>query len=107
MFGLLLVVVTYLILGFFYAWIAGIVAREEVSVKVGAVVVLIPGIVRFVLAVSDIDVGLLGLLIDYALLALGSKYIAHLEWKYSLIVAAVYTALLLAIGLALVFMFSS
>lgn len=105
MFGLLLLIVIYLVLGFMYAWIAGVVAREEISVGTGVFVVLLPGVVRIALAIAGLNIGLGGLLLDLALLTVGGALIAKLEWRHAAIIAAVYTVLLFLVSIVLGLLF--
>lgn len=110
--GLVLVVFIYIVLGFMYAWITGIVSRDEISVKTGVLVVIMPLLARIavfvgVIAMETEPSGLLVWLVataaDFAALVLGGRFIARVDWKSSLIIAGVYTVLLILMmqGLAM------
>lgn len=108
MFGLLIIIAIYAVLGFMYAWIAGVVAREDVDVKAGVLVVVMPAIAGIALSLADlgplIDLGLsIGL--NFVLLTLGGRFFARLGWKHAAIIAAIYIMLLVVLGVlfALVF----
>ncbi len=82
-----------MILGGLYAWIAGAMTHEEVSLKTGVIVVIIPSVVLVVLALAETDIGLSALALMFGLLAVGGRSIAKLRWKPSLILAAIFTVL--------------
>ncbi len=103
---MLILIALYTILGFLYAWTVGIVAREEIYVRSGVLIVVIPLLVRIALSVAQIQLGLIGLGLDFALLLVGSKLIARLDWKPALIVSAIYTAILLVVYVLLTIAFS-
>ncbi|GJM19497.1 MAG: hypothetical protein DHS20C14_17100 [Phycisphaeraceae bacterium] len=73
---MLLLLLIYLVLGFMYAWIAGVVAKEEVAVRVGVLVVVLPALVKVALRVAEVDIGFYALGVDLALLIVGGKFIA-------------------------------
>jgi|GEM_PF-2548948 len=104
----ILLVLVYIVLGFMYAWITGVVAREEISVGTGVLVLVISGILSIAAGVGLGAAGLEGITLQLAgtAVSLGSltlmgKAIAKLEWKHAFIIACVYSVLLFILGLAL------
>ncbi|MFK7884311.1 MAG: hypothetical protein AB8F26_09055 [Phycisphaerales bacterium] len=106
MFGLLIVVAVYAILGFMLAWIVGIVAKEEISVGQGVVILILSAIVNIVVGLLTdqymtepwMSLGL-GVILNLGTIAVFTKLIAQIEWKESFIVAGVYAAILFCISL--------
>lgn len=106
MFGLLIVVAVYAILGFMLAWIVGIVAKEEISVGQGVVILILSAIVNIVVGLLTdqyttepwMSLGL-GVILNLGTIAVFTKIIAQIEWKESIIVAGVYAAILFCISL--------
>lgn len=52
MIGIIILVAVFLVLGFLYAWIAGIVAKEEVELKTGVLILFLAAILTVVLQVA-------------------------------------------------------
>jgi hypothetical protein len=113
-FGLIALVCLYIVLGFMLAAIAGPIAREDVEVKTGVLILVLAGIVAFVgrIAVMAAAEGAgaedpegMGVwtspLINFGALLLTIHLIAKLSWKHSAIIAAIYTAVLFVIVLGL------
>jgi len=108
MFGIIILLVVYTILGAMLAWIAGMVAREEVEVKTGVVTLIIAGIISF-LAGLGIDIVLTSqipnlvvtIAVQLGVLTLCIHVIAKLSWKHSAIIAGIYTGVLVVFGIAL------
>ena len=93
---MIILIFIFLVLGFLYAWIAGIVSREEISIGAGVVTVLLAGIFG-ALAKYPLPSDWGGLLIvpiefaiSFVMLTLMGKMIAKLEWKHSAIIALAY-----------------
>lgn len=106
MLGLLVLICMYLVLGFLLAWVAQLVAREEVEVKTGVLILVITAIVSIAAglilgqtAPSLAPVGLPAL--QFGMLVVLTKQLAGLTWKHSLIIAVIYTVLLFLLRLAL------
>lgn len=106
MLGLFLLICIYLVLGFFLAWIAGVVAREDVEVKTGAIILFVTGVLS-VLARLGLKESMpeaipwLMPIIQFGILIVLLHLIARLSMKHSAIIAAIYTGLLFLVGLAL------
>ena len=101
MFGILILVAIYVILGFMLAWVAGMVAQEEEEVKTGVLTLVCAGAINWVIGFVLADVmepGVPRMMVaigtSYLVLALCLLAIARLGWKPSLIIAAIYQALL-------------
>ncbi|MFG0306557.1 MAG: hypothetical protein ACF8Q5_10150 [Phycisphaerales bacterium JB040] len=107
--GFLLLIVVYIVLGFMYAWITGIVAREEISVGTGVLILVLSGVLTIIAGVglaaagieNELTLQLAGTAVSLGSLTLMGKAIAKLEWKHALIIACVYSVLLFVNGLAL------
>jgi hypothetical protein len=108
MFGILVAICIYLVLGFMLAWVAGIVAKEDVAPVTGATVLFLAGLIsmgiKYVLA-EQVDgesarLGL-GVIVDLAVLTLMIRLIARLNWKHSAIIAAIYSVLILVVVMGL------
>lgn len=108
MFGILLLICVYLVLGFMYAWVMNMVSKDDVPVTKGAVILFLVAIITLVIGAvlkdqSDV-VQILGSTIgQFAALVGLTIVIAGLEAKHALISAAIYTVLLFlaALGLAM------
>jgi hypothetical protein len=99
--GLLILLCVYTVLGFMLAWIAGMVAQEEVEVKTGVITLICSGVVSFL-----IDMGLAAVIpgtaesvgamfvADLIVLTLMLNLIAKLSWKHSAIIAVIYTVVI-------------
>jgi hypothetical protein len=104
--GLFLVFCIYAVLGFMLAWIAGVVAKEDVEIRTGVIVLVLTGVVATAsgLALNEYAPSLrLPLLpfINYAALVLFLRALAHLSWKNSAIIALIYAVLLTGIIMGL------
>lgn len=106
--GVLLTICIYLVLGFMLAWVAGIVAKEDVSPVTGAIVLFVSGVISLLvkyLIAEQVDSGEarlgLGLAVDLAVLTLMIRLIAKLSWKHSAIIAAIYSVLILVVVMGL------
>ena len=101
MLGLLLLIFIYIILGFMYAWVTGIVAREEITVGRGVAILVLTGIGSLLFSGLVDDNTLLTAGVNLALLTLFGRWLAQVEWKHALIIAIVYTVILIAIATGL------
>jgi hypothetical protein len=106
--GLLVIIAVYVVLGFLLAWIANMVAQEDISVGTGVLTLICAGVVNFFIElgldqVLDDGIGklLLLLLIQFFVFAACIKALAKLGWKHSFIIAAIYDGLLFVVGLGL------
>jgi hypothetical protein len=96
----------YLVLGFLLAWIANLVANEEVEVKTGFLILIITGILSVLVRIGMNQVApdaavVVAPVANFVLLVVLLKLMAQLGWKHSAIIAAIYTAILFAVGLGL------
>jgi hypothetical protein len=100
MFGLLLTVCILIALGFVYVWIANVVAHEEVSVGVGVAILVLAGIANFALnfllgaALGGTITLILSIPLNFLVLAGLTHLLAKINFKQSLIVAAIFTVLM-------------
>lgn len=104
--GLAILICLYVVLGFILAWVAGVVAREEIGVGTGVLILVLTAIVsiaaRFGLAtVSPAAATWLTPVVNFGTLIVLLNLVAHLSWKHSAIIAAVYTVLLWLLGFAI------
>ncbi|MEX2219737.1 MAG: hypothetical protein WD749_13370 [Phycisphaerales bacterium] len=106
MFGIILLICIYIVLGFMLAWIAGVVAREDVEVKTGVIILVLTGIASIALGLGlnemapDAAAWILPFL-QFGLLTALIALIAKLSWKHSLIIALIYTVLITVLVLGL------
>ncbi len=106
MFGLIIIIGVLAFLGFLMSWIANIVAREDMPVMTGFLIVFIAGAVSLVAGfalsafLGDLATYVQPVL-NFGVLFLTIKLFGGLEWKPSAIMAAIYSALLLVVGLSL------
>lgn len=103
MLGIFLLLILLAIAGAIYARITGVVAKHEISIFRGAVVVVGAGVVAG-LARMLIPVPYVGSPLFFAAMTLMGMAIADLPWKLSMIIAAVYTVLGLILDIALAWM---
>lgn len=101
-----MLIAVYLVLGFMLAWVVGIVAKEEIEVKTGVIIMVVAGVVglgaKLALAgVAPDMVEFAGLAIDFVVLTVVTNMFAHIGWKNSVIVALICSLLLLAVGMGL------
>jgi hypothetical protein len=99
----------YTVLGFMLAWIAAMVAKEEVEVKTGVITLICSGVVSFLVRLGLFEI--MGsaeatgaaIISDLAILALMLNLIAKLSWKHSAIIAVIYTVVIdgLLFGMAM------
>jgi hypothetical protein len=106
MFGLMILVAVFAVLGFVLAWIIGIVAREEVSIGRGVVILLCTGVFNFLvnaglMAVAPALAAWASLPVSFAVLTLMIHVIGDIEWKPSMIIAAVYSVIIFLVFLGL------
>lgn len=107
MFGLLIIIAMYVFLGFMLAWIAQVVAREEVEVKTGVIILVLTAIIGYAVqagAAAAFGSGAalaLGTLSNFAALIVLLNLVAKLSWKHSAIIAAIYTVLIFAAALGI------
>src|SRR5262245_21091404 len=98
--AIVIVLAIYTVLGFFLAWIAQMVAREEVEVKTGVITLVCSGVVSLLVRVGiyQIDSGPAGvgagIVAELGVLTLMIHLIAKLSWKHSIIISLIYTVLL-------------
>lgn len=94
-----------LVLGFFLAWIIGIVANEEVSVSKSAVIVFLTAIVFFASFAAAQDLGIAGAIIPLSatMLAMAGllRALAYIPFKKGMIVASVYSLIMVGAALAI------
>ena len=83
----------YVILGGLYAWAAGAITHEEVPLKTGVTVVVIPSAALVLLALVQVDLGFAAPGLMFVLFAVAGQRLAQLRCKPSLILAAVFTVL--------------
>jgi len=104
--GIIILLAAFLVLGFLFSWVASIVAREDVEVKTGMLVLLGTFVVSLA---ASLGLGLvmpsiawmLMPLVNFGALVLMTHMIAKLGWKHSAIIAAIYAAILLAVNLGM------
>ena len=107
MIGLIVLVCVLIALGFVYVWIANVVAHEEVSVGMGVAILVLTGIVNFVvnlllLAALGATLTLIVSTVSNFLVLAGMTHIlAKIPLRQSLIIAAVFTVLMLLLALGL------
>lgn len=103
---MLLLIGFFLVLGFMYSWVMNIVARDEIPVWKGAVILFGAAILFGVVSVALEDEApimavAVGVPVNFASLIALTKFIAGIEWKHAAISAGIYTALLFLVGLGL------
>ncbi len=106
--GIFILLAIYVVLGFMLAWIAGLVAREEVDVKTGVLTLVVSGVLG-ILASLGIDAVLdegtgstvLNAGAQFVILTACIRLFAKLSWKHSLIIAVIYTVVINVIVLGL------
>lgn len=98
----------YIFLGFMLAWIAMMVAREEVTVGTGIFTLIAAGIMGWLIdAVLDMVVpaGALQTMVHFAVilgtLTLALHLIAKLEWKHSFLISVIYAVVINGVLFAL------
>lgn len=101
---MLLICIT-LALGFMVAWITGIVAKEEVSIGRSTVVVVLTAIVFYASFAAASGLGLVGALIPLTATMLGMagllRAICYIPFKHGLIVAGIYSAIMVMLAFVL------
>ena len=104
--GLFVLVCIFIMLGFMFAWIAGVVAEEDVEVKTGVLILFLTGVVTVLvrIIVSEVDgipmPGLIGAAANFLALIVMTHAFAKIEWKKSALIAIIYTVILFLINLA-------
>jgi hypothetical protein len=106
---LVILLAVYTLLGFMLAWIAAMVAKEDIEVKTGVITLICSGVTSFLvrLGLGQIMSGYeamgAGFVTDLAVLTLMINLIAKLSWKHSAIIAVIYTVITSAlfVGLAM------
>ena len=101
MFGILLLIVVFVVLGFMYAWVTGVVAREEISVGRGVAILVLAGIASLIFSAFVTDNSYAGAAVNLGMLTLFGRWLAQVEWKHALVIAIVYTVILFAIAMGL------
>lgn len=106
MFGIILLICLYLVLGFMYAWVMNMVSKDDVPVVKGAVILFLVAIISLLIGAALKDqsdvVQILGSVGgQFAALVGLTIVIAGLEVKHAVISAAIYTVLLFLAGLGL------
>lgn len=100
----------YVILGFIFAWVANIVANEEVLVRTGVLILVLTAVVSILLSiVVPTTVPFRSLILtgaNFATLMILTNVIAKLSWKHSAIVAAIYAAVLYLVWMAIFALFA-
>lgn len=97
--GCFVLIAVYVVLGFLLAWIAGAVAREDVEVKTGVIVLVVTGILALLinLGIDQVAPGITTWtwpIVNYGVLVLLLNLIAKLSWKHSALIAIIYTVIL-------------
>ena len=101
-------VMALIMLGFMFAWIAGVVAEEDVEVKTGVLILFLTGVVTVLvrIIVSEVDgipmPGLIGAAANFLALIVMTHAFAKIEWKKSALIAIIYTVILFLINLVCV-----
>ncbi len=95
-----------LVLGFTLAWVTGVVAKEEIEIKHGVIIVLITGIVARIVGYALRDADVIISLLAYAavwivLLAGLLRLVTHVPFKQGLLVATIYAVITTAITFGL------
>ncbi len=114
LFGLLILIAIYAILGFMLAWIVGIIAKEEITVGQGVIILILAGIVSIALGIglgfvvdpetaNPLALAGMSAVFNLCTIAVFTKLIAQIGWKESFIISAIYAALIFLIGLILPF----
>lgn len=106
MFGILVLIAVYFCLGFLLSWIAGVVAREEVSIGTSVVTIVIAGLLSFGAGLGLREIApdaapIVEPVADFVIFTLMIHLIAKLSLKHSAIIAAIYAVILLLFGLAM------
>jgi hypothetical protein len=105
--GIFILLAVFVVLGFMLAWIAGMVAQEEVEVKTGVLTLICSGILSIL---ADVCIALVmtgpaalgaSIVAKLAILTLMINLIAKLSWKHSAIIAVIYTVVLTALAIGL------
>ena len=99
----------YVVLGFLLAWIAGVVAREEVTVGTGVIILIATGVISmvvdFALAQFFPDGGVLilivGQVIWFGVLAGAISLFTNIALKHALIIAGIFTTIMILVALAM------
>ena len=104
--GLVILASVYTVLGFFLAWIAQMVAREDVEVRTGVITLIVSGITWLLIQIAlSYFIGdaanYTSTPVNFAVLTCSLHVIAKLSWKHSAIIAAIYAALLFLLFLAM------
>ncbi len=106
---MIVLIALVLLQGFMLAWIAQVVAREEVEVKTGVLVVVITAVLSTIAGFALRNTlglwptAILQVAIYYGLLSTLLKVMAHLQLKHASIIAGIYTVIYLVtiIGIAM------
>lgn len=104
MLGIIVLIAVLMTLGFMLAWITGVVAKEEIEVKTGVMVVVLTGIVNFAFgAFVTKDLGLwVGLLANaavwLAVMTLLLRAIAGIAVKKGIVIALIYAVIVLLLN---------
>lgn len=96
----------YFFLGFIYVWIANVIAKEDVSVSRGVVILLLTGVVglafHYLIGKDLGDYSSLALLpVNFGALIMLTHWITGIRLKQSAIIASIFTVLIFLFGLAL------
>lgn len=99
-------------LGFLLAWISNVVAREDMEIKTGVIILILAGILglgaQFFLSGMGEAAGIVGgSLAQFAALVLMINLLGKIDFKKSAIIAAVFTGILWVVGFVLGMMFAS
>lgn len=101
----MITIAVYLVLGFLLAWVANIVAKDDVPVWKGVVILFLTGVAQLALQIGlqDHSESLrsnVSPVFNVAMITVLTRFIAGLSWKHSVIIGAIYTVLLFVMGLA-------
>jgi hypothetical protein len=106
MFGILILIAIYAVLGFLLSWIANMVAKDDIEVKTSVIIIVLWGVLNtgssYALNAADLPgASWLASAIGFGLLVALLHFIAHLAWKHCLIIAAIYSVIMLGISMLL------
>lgn len=103
MFGLMIVIAIYAFLGFILAWISNMVTSDEMEIKTGVIILVIAGIINIALqfGLGEDFPAIGGAGVNLVVLATMIWLIGKVEFLKSLIIAAVFSAVIFVITLGL------
>ncbi len=104
MFGILVLIAIYTVLGFLLSWIANMVAKDDIEVKTSVIIIVLWGVlstgVSYGLNAASVPApGIFTSIINFGLLMGLLHFLAHLAWKHCAVIAAIYSAIMFGLGL--------